>query len=69
MGNPPPMEMVVSHPGLSEVRIILPAYSGHCLLEAGELVLQLGKVVYQDVQLSGLQAHQLPKFIGLENGT
>ena len=63
------MEMVVSHPGFSEVCIILPADSSHRLLEAGELVLQLGKVVCQDVQLSGLQAHQLPKFIGLENGT
>ena len=63
------MKMAVSHPGFSEVHIVLPAYSGHGLLEAGELIPQLLEVVHQDVQLSGLLAYHLPQLVGLENGT
>ena len=52
--------MAMSDPSLPEVLVVLPADPSHRLLEAGELILQVFKVVFQDVQLSRLLAHQLP---------
>ena len=66
MGNPPTMKMAVSHPRLPEVRIILPAYSSHRLLEASKLVPQVFKIMLKDVQLSRLPVHQFGQIVGLE---
>ena len=69
MGDPPIMELAMSYTSFLEVLIILPTNTGHCLLETGELILQVFKGVHQNVQLSRFLAHLLPQLIGLENGT
>ena len=59
MGDPPTMEMSVSDPSLSEVSIILPTNPRHLFLETGELIFEVFKVVFEDIQLGRLPAHQL----------
>ena len=67
MGDLPTMEVSISDTSFSEVLIVLPANPNHLLLEARELILQVFKVVLQNIQLSRLPAHQFSQFVGLEN--
>ena len=69
MGDPPTMELSIGNTSLPEVLVVLPTNSGHRPLKAGQFILQVFKSIHQNVQLSGLLAHQLPQLVGLENGT
>ena len=39
----------MSHTGLSEVFVVLPTDTSHCLLEASQLILEVSKTMFQDV--------------------
>ena len=66
MGDPPTVQMSVSHPSLSEVLVVLPENPGNLLLEASELIPKIFKFVLYDGLTSVLLSEHLLQIIGLE---
>ena len=66
MGNPSLVQMTRGSFGTTEVVIVLATNSGHNLLEAGQLVLEVFDCIMENIQGGSLLPNYLPKIMGLK---
>ena len=63
------MEVSNRDSSLSEVIVVFTTDTSHCLLETGQLVLEIFNGIVKNIKRGGFHTNHLPKLIGLENGT